>query len=547
MPETKVQAMSADAFDYVIVGGGAAGCVLAARLSESPGNRVALIEAGGDRHSLWVGIPAAFGKTWKDKRFNWNFAMEPEEGVHGRAIPIPRGKSLGGSTLINGMIYVRGQRQDYDDWAQRGATGWSFDDVLPYFRKLENYREAGEGDQRGRGGPLDIVQVSECHAIPDAFIDAGVEAGFPRNPDYNGEDQEGFGYYQVAQRGGRRWSAFDSYLRPAMTRPNLTVITHAHATRLVIEGRRVVGVTYRRDGAEQVVRARGEVVLAAGAIQTPHLLELSGIGNPEVLGKVGIDVIHALPGVGRNYQDHFATRMNWRVKDGISLNEHSRGWRLGLALAQFFLRRRGILTLGTGIAHGFVRTRPELETPDVQYFFVHASYANAADRVLDREPGMTIGVAQLRPQSRGTIHIKSPDPMVPPAIRPNLLGDRIDRETLVAGMKLARVIIDQPAMDRFRDYEMNPGPGVSSDDQWLDYARRTGQTIYHPIGTCGMGTGPDAVVDPQLRLHGLDGLRIADASVMPAMVSANTQAAVMMIAEKAADLIKSERQLQDSN
>ena len=527
-----------ETFDYVIVGGGTAGCILAARLSEDPRTRVLLLEAGGSRHSLWVGIPAGFAKTWRDPRFNWAFQTEPEENTGRRAIAVPRGRSLGGSTLINGGIFVRGQPADYDGWAQAGATGWGFDDVLPYFKRLERFRDGGDDALRGRDGPLDVVRVKLRHPLPEAFIAAAEQAGLPRNPDYNGRDQEGFGYYQVAQRRGRRWSAYDAYLKPALNRPNLVVRTHAQALRLELEGRRARGVAYRIGSETCRVEARREVVLAAGAVQSPHLLELSGIGDPEVLARAGLSVVHALPGVGRNYQDHFATRMNWRVTMPITLNEITRGWRLGVEVLKYALRREGVLALATGLAHGFVKTRPGLIGPDVQYFFVHGSYANAADRVLDREPGMTIGVTQLRPQSRGSIHVKSPDPLDPPAIRPNFLADPIDQDALVDGMRIARRIMEQPAMDPYRAYELNPGPDVATDAAWLAFARSTGQTIYHPVGTCAMGRGPDAVVDPALRVFGLDGLRIADASVMPAIVSANTQAAVMMIAEKAADLIR---------
>jgi choline dehydrogenase-like flavoprotein len=527
---------AAEAFDYVIVGGGTAGCILANRLTEDPRSRVLLLEAGGDGRGFWIDIPAGFGKLLVDPRFNWRFETEPEENVQNRRIVVPRGKGLGGSTLINGMIFVRGQPADFDGWAQRGNRGWSYDEVLPYFRRLERF-EDGADSWRGGDGPLDVVRVGLRDRLSSAFIEAAVQAGYRRNPDYNGKDQEGFGYYQVNQRRGRRLSAAAAYLRPVMSRPNLAVRTHAHVQRLEMDGHHVTGVTYAQGGTERTVRA-GEVILAAGAVQSPQLLELSGIGDPAVLASVGLPVRHALPGVGNNYRDHFATRMNWRVTLPITLNDLTRGWRLGKAVAQYFLTRKGILALGTGLAHGFVRTRPELESPDVQYFFMHASYANAGDRKLDSQPGMTIGVTQLRPESVGSIHVQSPDPTRAPAIRPNFLAARRDQEALIAGMRIARNIMGQSAISSFIEHEMSPGEDVQTDQDWLAFARANGQTIYHPVGTCSMGQGPAAVVDAQLRVHGLGGIRIVDASVMPTEVSGNTQAAVMMIAEKGADLIR---------
>ncbi|MBV9840086.1 MAG: choline dehydrogenase [Sphingomonadaceae bacterium] len=530
--------MTSESFDYVIVGGGTAGCILASRLSEDPRRTVLLLEAGGRDTSMWVHIPAGFGKLLTNDRFNWRFHTEPEENVHGRSIVVPRGKGLGGSSLINGMIFVRGQPNDYDHWAQLGNRGWSWTDVLPYFRKLEHFEDGGDA-LRGGDGPLNIVRVGERSPLSEAFIAAAEQAGYPRNPDYNGAEQDGFGYYQVNQRGGRRHSAYEAYLRPAMRRPNLEVRTEARATRLLLEGNRVTGVEYRLgDGPPRQASARAEVLLAAGAVQSPQLLELSGIGDPTILAAAGIATRHALPGVGDNYIDHFCTRMNWRVTRPITLNELSRGWRLGLAVARYFATGKGILSLGTGLAHGFVRTQPGLSGPDVQYFFMHASYANAGDRRLDKLPGMTVGVTNLRTESRGTIHVRPEDPAGAPAIRPNFLSAAEDRRALVEGMKIARRIMEQPAMDPWRAFEMNPGPGVESDAEWLDFARRNGQTIYHALGTCSMGTGARAVVDPELRIHGLEGLRIVDASVMPAMVSGNTAAAVMMVAEKASDLIR---------
>ena len=524
-----------NAFDYVIVGGGTAGCVLADRLTADGRHSVLLLEAGGEPDGFWIGVPAGFSRLLKDGTFNWRFETEPEPGTRGRVIAIPRGKGLGGSTLINGMIWVRGQPADYDRWEAGGATGWNWASLEPLFRRIERY--AAGDEHRGRDGPVDVEAVRERFTLAEAFLEAARQDGQPINADYNGPAQEGFGYYQANQRNARRWSAYDAYLKPARARPNLAVQTGAHATRLLFEGTRCTGVGYRRGGQDHEVRAGREVILAAGAVQTPQLLELSGVGAPQLLQRLGIEVRHALPGVGENYVDHACTRMNWRMRGALTINELSRGWRLALQVANYVLRRRGILTLGTGLAHGFVKTSADLPGPDAQYFFMHASYANAAERILDREPGMTLGVAQLRPQSAGSIHARSADPFDRPAIRPNMLSHPEDQRCLVEAMKIARRIVGQPAMKRYVAFELTPGEAVHSDAQWLEFGRVNAQTIYHPVGTCRMGSDPAAVTDPRLRVRGLAGLRVADASVIPSMVSGNTQATVFAVAERAAELI----------
>lgn len=523
-------------FDFIVVGGGTAGCILAEVLSRSGRNKVLVCEAGGAARSPWIRIPAGFYKLLVNNRYNWGFWSTEEAATNFRRIAIPRGKGLGGSTLINGMIYVRGQPQDYDLWEERGGAGWNWGGVLPYFKAIERWASSDSDGLRGRSGPLPINEVVERTPIGEAFIAAAEMQGQRFNLDYNGRSQEGVGWYQVNQARGERYSADRAWLEPARKRANLTVLTDALVTRVLLEGKKVTGVSLIHHGVSRDVFA-GEVIMAAGAVQTPQLLELSGIGDPERIKSLGIEPLHALPGVGENYLDHFCTRMNWRVSQPITLNELTRGRRLVSEIVKYALKRRGVLTYGAGLNYAFLRSRPELDRPDVQFFFMHASYANAAERKLHRFPGMTLGVTQLRPQSRGSIHAVSPDLDVQPAIVPNFLDCEEDRRSMVDGMKLAREIIEQKPMDAFRVAELSPGADCLSDEDWLSFARDNGQTIYHAAGTCRMGNDPLAVVDPVLRVHGIAGLRVIDASIMPAMVSGNTQAAVMMLAAKGADLI----------
>ncbi len=527
-------------YDFIIAGAGSAGCVLANRLSADPANRVLLLEAGPEDRNPWIHIPLGYGKNVSNPAVNWCFQSEPEDYCYGQSYMLPRGKVIGGSSSINGMVYVRGQRQDYDIWAQMGCTGWSYDDVLPYFKKSENNRR-GESDIHGVGGPLDVSDIEEQGALCDAIVRAGQEIGLPFNPDTNSGTQEGIGPHQATIRDGRRASTAQAFLKPVRRRPNLDVRAEATLCRVTFEGKRATGVEYLRGGERVTAIARREIILSGGAFASPQMLELSGVGDPARLAELGIPVVHALPGVGANLQDHFVVRMRWRIQNTITLNEKVRGLRAVGEGLKYLFARKGALTMATLPIGAFVRTRPELETPDVQFQIFPGSYAKVEDRRLDTQPGLTIGVTLLHLEGRGHVHAKSADPLDAPAIWHNLLATEDDRRTAVAGMWMARKLMQAEAVRPYVAFETTPGPEADTDEAFLACARRTGASNWHPAGTCKMGIDSQgvngAVVDPALSVHGMGGLRVVDASVMPNVISGNTNAPTIMIAEKAADMI----------
>ena len=538
--------------DYIVVGAGSAGCVLANRLSADGRSKVILLEAGGDDRptrnpgqflsNLMIHVPVGYSQTLKDPKVNWLYSTEPDPGTGGRVHIWPRGKVLGGSSSINGLLYIRGQHADYDGWRQLGCEGWGWDDVRPYFMRAEN-QERGADAHHAVGGPLNVSDVTQTHEVSDAVVDACVEAGLPRNKDVNGAEQEGVGYYQLTVKNGQRCSAAVAYLHPAMGRSNLIVETGALTTRVIFEGKTAIGVEYRQGGQRKIARANREVILCGGAVNSPQLLQLSGVGPGQLLAEHGITVVSDLPGVGGNLQDHYVIAMTWRLKAGVvSVNELTRGARFIGETMKYVFQRKGLLTLSAAHIAVFCKSRPDLAGPDIQFHVLPAT-SDANKMVteqkmqLEGQPGLTIAPCQVRPESRGHINIVSPDPTIYPSIVPNYLSDPLDQEVAVASLKWGRRIAGQEALKPYIDHEMMPGPALDSDEALLAYARMAGSTIYHPVGTCQMGHGPMAVVDPELRVRGVKGLRVVDASVMPRLVSGNTNAPTIMIAEKAADLI----------
>jgi choline dehydrogenase len=525
-----------DTFDYIVVGAGSAGCVLADRLTASSRHRVLLLEAGGHDRHIWIHIPLGYGKLFSDRKVNWLYASEPEAELNNRQIIQPRGKVLGGSSSINGLLYIRGQPADFDHWRQLGNSGWSFEDVLPHFRRAED-QARGEDALHGVGGPLAVSDVCEPHPLCEAFIAAAQQAGFPRNDDFNGPTQEGAGYFQLTARHGRRCSTAVGYLRQARRRPNLAVVSNALASRILFSGRRAIGVEYRCGGATRIAHANAEVIVAGGTFNSPQLLQLSGLGPAALLKSFGINVIADMPGVGAELQDHLQVRMQYRCTEPITMNDVIHSWRHRAAAGlRYALFRKGLLAIGAGYAGGFFRTNALAATPDIQVHFIIFS-ADTAGAALHAFPGFIASVCQLRPESRGFVRIKSADPGTPPAIQPRYLSTPTDRDTVVAGLRLLRRIMSQPAMRHYIAEERAPDPRCTSDDELLAFARATGTTVFHPTSTCRMGSDSTAVVDERLCVHGIERLRVVDGSIMPTVVSGNTNAAIVMIGEKGADMI----------
>ena len=533
-----------ESFDYVIVGAGSAGSVLANRLSEDEKTTVCVLEAGPSDWHPFIHIPAGFMYTLVNPRVNWLYTSEASEWTGGRRIAAPRGKTLGGSSSINGHIYNRGQRLDFDGWAQRGNRGWGYADVLPYFRCTER-RLAAEADPtfRGSDGNLPVTDLEWRDPLCEAFIEGAVQMGIPRNRDYNGAQQAGVSYVQRIIENGRRVSAARGYLHPAMKRRNLTVRTHAHATNLVFDGKRAVGVRYLkggRNGKPVEVRVNKEVILSGGAVNTPQLLQISGVGPTPLLQSLGIQVMHELPGVGENLRDHYAPRFVARVKGAETINEKSHGLRLAGEVLKYALTRKGILSLNPTLIYVFWKSDPAVDNYDLQFTFTPASYTEGVQSTLDDFPGMTIASWQQRPDSIGYVRAKSADPFTAPIIQPNYLAAESDRRVLLAGMKIARKLISSPPLQKYYEREVFPGVQAQSDDDLMAAAKQRGTTTFHLMGTCRMApdSDPTAVVDDQLRVRGLESLRVVDASIMPTMPSANLNASVLMLAEKAADMIR---------
>ena len=527
-------------YDYIIVGAGSAGCALAWRLSREASHRVLLLEAGGrDSHPM-IHVPLGFAFLMKNPKVNWCYHTEPEAEMNGREIAWPRGKVLGGTSSINGRVYIRGQREDYDSWAAAGNPGWSYDDMLPYFKRSE-HNVNGANAYHGTGGPLWVDNVANKFEMANLFVQAGVETGIPPNADFNGEHQEGVGFYQVNIRHGLRQSTARTFLKLCEKRPNLSVETGALATRILFDGKRVRGLRYRVNGEERVAHCRGEVILCGGAINSPQLLELSGIGDGERLQQLGIQTVSHLPGVGENLQDHLTVNIQQGLKGVDTFYQETRPLAMLGNIARFLFRRSGLLAHPAAQVGAFFRSSDEVDRPDAQIHFAPAAGEYNEKGVMVTVPGTTATVCYLRPTSRGSVHVRANDASVYPAIRANYLSTEHDRQRTVAAMRKTRDIFMAPSLQRYRGHEILPGAHVHSDTDLLNYARDKGESVYHPVGSCKMGRDADAVVDAQLRVRGVEGLRVADASIMPSILSGNTNAACIAIAEKCADMVLRDR------
>ena len=523
--------------DYVIVGAGSAGCVVASRLAET-GASVVLLEAGPRDWHPMIHIPAGIRSLIRNPRVNWNFTTEPEKGTGDRRIEWPRGRTLGGSSSINGMLYVRGAPADFDGWAQMGARGWSYDDVLPYFMKSESYVQGGDPSVRGQDGPLKVQDYRTILPLTHRFVEAAQQAGFPFNPDLNGKTRSGVGYSQMTWRGKYRGSTARTYLAEARSRPNLTVETNAQAGKLLFNGKRCIGATFRRGGQLHEVRANREVIVSGGTVNSPHLLQISGIGPSAHLQSLGIAVTLDLPGVGSNLIDHYVVRVVHRVHDAVTVNDVARWPRVFPEILKFFFTGKGALTFGVTTSQVFADSREGLASPDLQFLFTPGSSHPVKFGQLDEKAGMSCVACVVKPDSRGTIMAASADPFARPAIKPNYLTAHTDALALLSGIRQVRSVFAAPALAQHSSGEIQPGPEIQSDADLLAYARRAGNTLYHPVGTCRMGEDPRAVVDSRLRVRGIEGLRVIDASVMPTLTTGNTNAPSIMIGEKGAAMIR---------
>ncbi len=529
-------------YDYIVVGSGAAGSVLAARLVEDPGVTVCVLEAGPPDRNPWIHIPAGFIKVMYNEAYTWQFKTEPSPLTNGRAVPVPVGRTIGGSSSINGMVYNRGQAADFNSWAQRGNRGWGYADVLPYFKRTQRLLGKGDDAYHGRDGAIPVTDFDWSHPICEAFLEGAVGLGIPRNPDYNGASQPGVGYFQRAIHRGRRRSAARMLLLPARKTGRLDIRTHARASAILFEGKRATGVRYINEGdrSTREVRARREVIVSCGTINTPRLLQVSGVGPAALLAELGVPVVHELAAVGENYRDHYSIRVVARAKNAVTMNELTRGHRLVGQVARWATGRGSVLALSPSLMYAFWKSDPTVSGADLQVVFSPASYKEGFVGLLDDFPGMSCGVWQHRPESTGHVRARSRDVFVDPVIQPNYLKHPTDQRAIVGGMRLARRLLGTPELARYYDSETLPGADVQTDDELLSYARQYGGTVWHVIGTARMGpvSDPSTVVDDQLQVHGMQGLRVVDASIMPSMPSANTYASTMMIAEKAADMIR---------